>query len=58
MREPSFLTLFCLQEEAGSSGGGLDNSSEEIVVEYNHNDYADLIGTILIVVVVDVFVIL
>ena len=43
---------FRYQEASSSGDGGPDNSSEEIVVEYNHNDYADLIGNIFVVVAV------
>ena len=43
---------FRYQEASSSGDGGPDNSSEEIVVEYNHNDYADLIGKIFVVVAV------
>ena len=44
--ENSFLFYsLCTQDAGISTSEGPDNSSEEIVVEYNHNDYADLIGT-------------
>ena len=40
-----FIYSLCTQDAGISTSEGPDNSSEEIVVEYNHNDYADLIGT-------------
>ena len=34
----------CVKEEAAVEDVNMNNSAEEIVVEYNHNDYAHLIG--------------
>ena len=48
----------CTQEAGISTSEGPDNSSEEIVVEYNHNDYADLIGTFMMLLLLLILLVL